>query len=62
MTRDAKGWQQVGMLAERRIVHRMLPIANGRLLVLGGASKGGNLDSLEVINPQTSSAATSAGQ
>lgn len=43
-------WDEVGKLAKTRLVHRIVPAADG-LLVLGGASKEGNVRVVEFIRP-----------
>lgn len=45
------GWQEVGEVATKRLVHRLLPNSNS-LLVIGGASRQGNVASVEVISPE----------
>jgi hypothetical protein len=44
-------WSTVGKLDAKRLVHRIVSIDDKRLLVLAGASKTGNLASLEVVTP-----------
>jgi N-acetylneuraminic acid mutarotase len=44
-------WEPAGKLATPRFVHRVVPIGGGRLLALGGASKGGNVAASEVVTP-----------
>jgi hypothetical protein len=48
---SAKGdaWEKVGRAEKKRIVARLVPLGAGRAILLGGASAGGNADSLEVI-------------
>lgn len=45
---DGREWETVGRVAPR-IVHRMVPAGPGRLLLLGGAARGENLDWAEVV-------------
>jgi N-acetylneuraminic acid mutarotase len=47
--RDA--WVQVGELEQKRIVHRIVPLRDDCMLVLGGASPGGNVAQLEAVIP-----------
>lgn len=47
--KDAQ-WTEVGELKDRRIVHRLVPIGDGRILALGGANTVGNLASVELID------------
>ncbi|MFO0938309.1 MAG: kelch repeat-containing protein [Gemmataceae bacterium] len=42
-------WETCGKLEKGRWVHRMVTDGNGHLIVLGGASKGGNVSAVEVI-------------
>jgi kelch repeat and BTB domain-containing protein 12 len=43
-------WEQVATLARQRFVHRLVPIGEGKLMVLGGASREGNVALTEVID------------
>jgi N-acetylneuraminic acid mutarotase len=45
--RDA--WSEVGMLEQKRLVHRIVPARDDYLLVLGGASGGGNVAAVEAF-------------
>ena len=47
----SSAWTTVGKLDAKRLVHRIVPISEGRILVLAGASKSGNLASLEAVMP-----------
>ena len=49
--RMSSPWNAVGKLDAKRLVHRIVPIGADRILVLAGASKTGNLASLEVVTP-----------
>jgi hypothetical protein len=42
-------WEKVGQAEKKRIVARLVPLGADRVVLLGGASAGGNADSLEVI-------------
>lgn len=44
-------WETVGALKTPRFVHRIVPIGKGKLLALGGASKGGNVAETELLLP-----------
>lgn len=44
-------WEDVGTVQQARYVHRTLPIGGSRILVLGGASKQGNVSMVESIVP-----------
>lgn len=43
-------WEEAGTLRTARMVHRLVA-ANGRLIAVGGAAKGGNVAELEVVTP-----------
>jgi uncharacterized GH25 family protein len=47
-------WEKVGMLKQPRIAHRMVGGPDGRLIVLGGASKRGNVAPMESVSPSLS--------
>ena len=49
LTDKADGWTEVGHLAEKRFVARMVPGPGGRLVVLAGASPGALLASVETL-------------
>ena len=53
LTEPGAAWQLVGELKQPRIVHRMVPLGDGRIVTLGGAFKGDNIALTEVINPET---------
>ena len=55
-------WSTIGKLDAKRLVHRIVPISDGRILVLAGASKTGNLASLEVVTPKASPPPASAAK
>ncbi|HTU92644.1 MAG TPA: DUF4198 domain-containing protein [Gemmataceae bacterium] len=44
-------WEEVGVLKQPRVVHRMVGGLDGRLIVLGGASKQGNVAAIEAVKP-----------
>lgn len=44
-------WSEVAVLADKRLVHRIVPWGEDKLLAIGGASKGGNLSKIEAIEP-----------
>jgi outer membrane protein assembly factor BamB len=47
---DGKSWQLVRQLSEARFFHRMMPIGDNRLLLLGGANmEKGKFSSLEMV-------------
>ncbi|MBN9118749.1 MAG: hypothetical protein J0I06_06255 [Planctomycetes bacterium] len=49
LTEKGDAWEKVGECAKKRIVARLIPFGADRVILLGGASGGGNADSLEVI-------------
>ena len=49
---DGSAWQDVGKLKQPRIVHRMVAASDNLLLVLGGASKNGNVTMVETVKPE----------
>ncbi len=51
LTADGKSWQEVGKLKQPRVVHRMVAANDNQLVVVGGASKGGNVASTETVKP-----------
>ena len=46
---DEDGWHQVTSLVYSRIFHRFVPMDDGFLAVLGGASRAGHLNNIEVV-------------
>jgi len=46
---DSEGWTKVGSVQHKRIVHRIVPTADKRLVVLGGAARGTNVAETEVV-------------
>jgi Kelch motif len=46
---EGQVWEEAGALKQPRIVHRMVATAAGQLITIGGAYKGSNIASLEVI-------------
>lgn len=49
---DAKAWERVGGIDNGRIVGRLAPGPMGRLLILGGAGKKGNVADIAVVDFQ----------
>ncbi len=47
-----KAWDEDGALEQARIVHRVVPIGKGRMLAIGGSSKGSPSASVEVVVPK----------
>lgn len=48
---DGKAWEQAGSLDPGRIFHRMLPVGDGRLVCVGGATREGHLTRVELVQP-----------
>ncbi len=48
---DAGKWRQVGAQEVKRFVHRLVPGAEGALLVVGGSAREGDSRKVEVIRP-----------
>jgi N-acetylneuraminic acid mutarotase len=48
---DGSAWQEVGTVKQPRIVHRMVTASENLMLVLGGASKKGNVTMVETVKP-----------
>lgn len=51
LSADGSAWETAGVLAHRRFVHRLVPAPGGRLVAVGGASKGGNVTAVEAVTP-----------
>ncbi len=50
LSEDAQTWEPVGEMAQKRFFHRMLPMQDGQLLIVGGtAMKTGKIRQLEVL-------------
>jgi N-acetylneuraminic acid mutarotase len=43
------GWEKVGEAAKKRIVARLVPLGTDRVVLVGGAGGGANVDAIEVI-------------
>jgi N-acetylneuraminic acid mutarotase len=43
------GWEKVGEATKKRIVARLIPLGTDRVLLVGGAGGGANVDAIEVI-------------
>jgi hypothetical protein len=46
---DSEGWTKVGNVHHKRIVHRIVPTLDNRIVVLGGAGRGVNVAETEVV-------------
>lgn len=51
LTEKKDNWEEVGVLEKQRLVHRLVPVREDLLLVLGGASRAGNVAQIEAIEP-----------
>lgn len=49
LSADGSEWNEVGKLTEPRFFHQLVPGSNGEFIVLGGASRKGHLDSIEIV-------------
>ena len=49
LSEDASAWQEVGKLRTARFFHQFVPASENALLVLGGASRKGHLNEIEVL-------------
>ncbi len=58
---DKKSWVAIRRLAIPRFFHRLLPRADGKLLIAGGASRLGHLRSVEIIGPEAKTKITATG-
>lgn len=61
LTEKGNAWEEVGMLQRPRFVHRMAAAAPDRLVVVGGASRAGNVALVEVVEPDCCSKPAPAG-
>jgi N-acetylneuraminic acid mutarotase/uncharacterized GH25 family protein len=52
------GWIDVIDLDVKRMVHRMVPLPNDRLMVIGGAGEGGNVAAVQILDASTQPAAS----
>ncbi len=57
---DGNKWTKQGTLQAKRMVHRILPGPKHEVIVLGGAAKQGNHDSVEAVNLRLASPVVSA--
>jgi hypothetical protein len=49
LTPAGDGWEKVGEAAHKRMVARLIPRGNDAVVLVGGASTGGNVDTVEVV-------------
>jgi outer membrane protein assembly factor BamB len=57
LSADGAKWDEAGALATPRFFHRLLPLADGRLIALGGSGRKDPVLELELVAPGTKSAA-----
>jgi outer membrane protein assembly factor BamB len=60
LSTDGTKWDEVARLEPARFFHRLLPLADGRLVVVGGSSRKGHVAELEVISPNAGETAPAA--
>lgn len=46
---DGASWEQVGQLDKGRFFHRLLPVGDDRLIVVGGSSRAGRVTTVEML-------------
>jgi hypothetical protein len=62
LSADGSKWETVGKLNPARFFHRLLPLADGRLIAVGGSSDKGHVAPLEILSPDAEpKPATAAG-
>lgn len=49
LSEDGRSWDEVGHLDKGRFFHRLLPLGDDRLVVVGGSSRAGRILSLELV-------------
>ncbi len=49
LSADSSKWEEIAELAKARFFHRLLPLADGRLIAVGGSSRKGQIPELELI-------------
>ena len=60
LTADGGKWEILSELEKPRFFHRLLPLADGRLLAVGGSSRKGQVPALEIVPLEKKPAAQSA--
>lgn len=48
---SGREWSEVAPQRHKRVVHRIVPVGKGKLAVLGGATRDGNVKEVELIDP-----------
>jgi YHS domain-containing protein len=51
LNKQRDGWDEVGSVQKPRTVHRLVALGDNRLIVLGGASRAGNVAETEIVEP-----------
>ncbi len=52
-------WEKAGQIEKKRIVARLIPFGTNRVILIGGAAKGGNIAAVEVVSLPALQAAAS---
>lgn len=60
LSADQQIWEEIGKLAKARFFHRLLPLADGRLVAIGGSSRKGQIPELELVDLDAKPAIASA--
>lgn len=60
LSADQKAWDEVSKLAKARFFHRLLPLADQRLVAVGGSSRKGQIPELEIVDLDAKPAAAAA--
>lgn len=50
LSADQQSWDEIGRLAKARFFHRLLPLADGRVIAVGGSSRKGKIPELEIVD------------
>jgi len=58
---EGDSWMEAGQVEQPRIVHRIVPAQNGMVLVLGGASRAGNVAETEAVKIRAQPLQSGAG-
>ena len=60
LSEDGGRWEEAGELGKARFFHRLLPLADGRLVAVGGSSRKGQIPELEIVTVGKKSASSAA--
>ncbi len=50
LSADGKSWEEIAKLTPARFFHRLLPMADGRLVAVGGSNRKGHIRELELVS------------